>query len=57
MYGVARKLEEVGQAVRSMTTRSDLADFLNSLENAQKFNGLVEDLRYALMDYHVCAPE
>ena len=57
MHGVARKLEEIGQAMHPMTARSDLADFLDSPENAQKFNGLVEDIRHALIDYHVCAPE
>ena len=56
-HGVARKLEEIGQAMYPMTARSDLADVLDSPENAQKFNGLVEDIRYALIDYHVCAPE
>jgi hypothetical protein len=41
----------------SMTTQKDLADFLNNPENAQRLNGLVEDIRYALMDYQVCTPK
>jgi len=40
----------------SMTTQEDLALFLKNPENAQKVNGLVEDARYALIDYQVCTP-
>jgi len=40
-----------------MTTRKDLALFLKKPENAQKLNGLVQDIRYAVMDYQVCTPE
>ena len=48
---------EIGQAINSITTRNDLADFLNDPENAQIINILVEDIRYALMDYQVCTSE
>lgn len=41
----------------SMTTRNDLVDFLGNLENAQKLNDLVEDIRYAVMDYQVRPPK
>ena len=41
----------------SMTAQEDLLDFLNDPENAQKLNFMVEDVRYALLDYQVCAPE
>ena len=54
--GVVRKLEGIGQAMHSITTRSDLAEFLHRPENAQKFNGLIEDIRHALMGYHVRVP-
>ena len=57
MHGIARNLKETGQAMRSMATHSDLMGFLSNPENAQKLNGLVEDIRYALMEYHVCAPK
>ena len=43
--------------MNSMTTRNDLADFLNNPENAQWLNVLVEDTRYALMDYQVWTPK
>ena len=36
-----------------MTTQDDLVDFLKNPENAQMLNGLVEDIRYALIDYQV----
>ena len=38
-----------------MTTQKDLALFLKKPENAQKLNGLVQDIRYAVMDYQVCS--
>jgi len=55
--GIARKLEVIGQAIDSMATQKDLALFLKKPENAQKLNGLVQDIRYALVDYQVCSPK
>ena len=43
--------------MRLLTTRSDLADFLNNPKNVQMLDGLVEDIRHALMGYHVCVPK
>jgi len=40
----------------SITAREDLAGFLDNSENARKLNGLVEGIRYALMDYQVRTP-
>jgi len=57
MPGIARKLEEIDQAMGSVATQEDLADFLGVPENALKVNGLVEDIRDALMDYQVCSPK
>ena len=54
---ISRKLEEVIREMNSITTQFDLVDFLNDPDNAQRVDGLVEDVRYALMDYQVCAPE
>ena len=42
--------------MNSMTTQEDFADSLKDPENAQRLNNLVEDVRYALMDYRVCVP-
>ena len=40
-----------------MIIRDDLVGFLNNPENVQRLNGLVEDIRYVLVDYQVCAPK
>ena len=42
--------------MRPMTARRDLAEFLCKPENGQRLNILVEDIRYALMDYQVRTP-
>ena len=52
--GASRKLKEIGKAMNSITTQEDLADFLKVPGNAQGLNSLVEDIRYALIDYQVC---
>jgi len=53
--GTTRKLKEIGQDMESMTNQNNLVDFLDDPGNAQWVNGLVEDIRYAMMDYQVCA--
>ena len=40
-----------------VTSQEDLLYFLKNPENAQKVNGLVEDVRYALIGYQVHTPE
>lgn len=55
--GIIRKLKEVGQALGSMASQHNLVDFLDDPENAQWVNYLVEDIRYAMMDYWVCTPK
>jgi hypothetical protein len=54
---VAKELKKVGETLDSIITRKDLMQFLNNVENAGKLNGLVEDIRDALMGYQVCIPE
>ena len=39
----------------SIKTQNDPTDFLNNPGNPQRLNGLVEDIRYAFVDYQVCA--
>ena len=51
---ISRELEGVGRAMNSMTTQNNLMDFLNDQENSQRLNGLVEDIRYSLINYRVC---
>ena len=43
--------------MNAMMIRNDLGDFLNDPENAQRLDSLVEDVRYALIDYRVRAPK
>ena len=57
MCGTTRKLTVASQDMDSMMAQGDFAQFLSVLENAQRINHLVEDVRYALMEYQVCAPE
>jgi len=40
-----------------ITTKDNLADFFKSPESAEEVNGLVEDFRYALIDYQVRTPK
>ena len=40
-----------------MRIQNDLVNFLNNPEDIEGLNGLVEDIRYALIDYQVCAPK
>ena len=54
---IARKLKEIGQVMHPMTTQKDLALLLKKSENAQKLDGLVQEIRYAMMDYQVCTPK
>ena len=51
---IFRKLKEIGQALDLMTTGNDPTDPLNKPENEQKLDGVLDDIRYALMDYQVC---
>jgi len=53
--GIIRKLKEIGQAMDSVTAQEDLALLLKKPDNAQKLNGLVQDIRDVLMDYQVCS--
>lgn len=41
----------------SITTEGDLPYFLDDPQNARKLNGLVDGVRYALVDYQVRDPK
>ena len=41
----------------SMATRKDLVNFFSNPKNARNLNGLVEDIRHALINYQVCIPK
>jgi hypothetical protein len=51
--GVARKLEDVRRSLTPLAEQGKAVGFLTNAENAQKINGLVEDIRDAMMDYQV----
>jgi hypothetical protein len=53
---ITRKLKEVNQALGSITTQDDLAQFLSNSKNSQELNGLVEDIHDAFIGYQVCPP-
>ena len=51
---IARKLGDVHQDLASLAEQENITGFLTSAENVQRINGLVEDIREALLDYQVC---
>jgi len=51
---IARKLGDVHQDLVPLAEQGNIVGFLTSAENVQRINGLVEDIREALMDYQVC---
>ena len=52
--GVARKLENIFQSLTLPEDEGKVMEFLTNTENAQRINGLVEDIFEALMEYQVC---
>ena len=48
-------MEDVGQELALLAGQGKAAGFLANTENAQRINGLVEDIREVMMDYQVCA--
>ena len=51
---IVRRLEDVRRGLTLPAEQGKVIGFLANTENAQKINGLVEDVREALMDYQVC---
>ena len=52
--GVARKLQSINQDLTLLAGQGKAVGFLTNTENAQKINGLVEDIHEAMIDYQVC---
>ena len=52
--GTARRLGGVSRDLTLLEEQGRIAGSLTNTENAQKINGLVEDIREALVDYQVC---
>jgi hypothetical protein len=52
--GIGRKLEEIHQDLTRLAGQGMAVGFLTNTENAERINGLVEDIREVMMDYQVC---
>ena len=52
--GIARDLGDICQSLALPAKQRKVVEFLTNTENAQKINGLVEDIHEALMAYQVC---
>ena len=51
--GICRKLEDIRQDLALLGEHGKANGFFNNVENANKLDGLVEDVRDAIMDYQV----
>ena len=54
--GVDRKLEDIRQGLVLLGEQGMAKGFFNNVKNADTLGGLVEDIRDAMLDYQVCAP-
>jgi len=50
---LSRKLDDILQELTPLERRGKVTRFLNSAQDVEKLNGLVEDIRAAMMDYQV----
>jgi hypothetical protein len=51
---IVRKLEDAHQGLTQLAGQGMAVGFLTNTENAQRINGLVEDIHEVMMDYQVC---
>ena len=52
--GISRKLEGIYQSLIIPAEEGQALEFLTDAKNARRINDLVEEIRGALMEYHVC---
>ena len=52
---VSRKLQAVTQDLDLVVKQGNIEGFFRNLENADRFSGLVEDIRDAMVEYQVCS--
>jgi hypothetical protein len=52
--GISRKLEDIHQDLTRLAGQGMAVGFLTNTEDAQRINGLVEDIREVTIDYQVC---
>jgi hypothetical protein len=53
---IARKLKDFHQDLTQLAEQGKAVGFLANTENAQRINGLVEDIHEVMMDYQVGTP-
>ena len=51
---ITRKLDDTCQSLTLPSEQGSVLEFLTNAENAQRINGLVDDIYEALMAYQVC---
>ena len=52
---VHRRLKGASQTLALLGKQGKVKGFFNNVVNADKLNGVVEDIRDAMIDYQVCA--
>ena len=52
--GITRSLKNVHQSLAELGGQGKVEGFFNNVENADKLNDAVEDIRDAIMEYQVC---
>ena len=55
--GISRKLEDVRRNLTLLAEQGKVESFFNNVQNVDKLNSMVEDIRDAMMEYQVCAYE
>ena len=50
---IVKKLEDVRQTLDVIAAQTNVSQFLDNAENAQKLNDLMDDICEAMMDYQV----
>ena len=51
---IGRKLQDVRQDLTPLEEQGKVEGFFNNVKNADRLNGLVENIRDAMIDYQVC---
>ena len=51
--GIDRKLEDVRRDLTLLAEQGKITGFLTNVENERRIDGLVEDIRDAMMDHRV----
>jgi len=52
--GISRKLEGVRRDLTLLAEQGRVEGFFNNIQNVDKLDGMVEDIRDAMMEYQVC---